>query len=288
MLRTGAKLGRRDMDRRKILLVVAVIVAALGAGLVFVYAQGAEDRAAKQLTTTQVIVASKEIAAGESAADAAKSGKLISQSVQTDQIIAGSTNDGSVFTDQVALTTIYPGEQLVTQKFGTADQVEGAQLLVLPEGDYGVQVPLTDYGKVGAFTQPGSHVVIFVAGTPTVPAAGLGTGSPQADGTAGDPSTTVEGTAVPVAEVLLPDVLVLAVGSGTTQVGQVDPNGQPIEVTPLTNLTLAVNLDDAKKVIGAASDSGLTLWFGLRNSASGDAGAGRSNGSNGNGSGGKS
>ena len=33
------------MDRRKILLVVAVVVAALGAGLVFVYAQGAEDRA---------------------------------------------------------------------------------------------------------------------------------------------------------------------------------------------------------------------------------------------------
>lgn len=241
------------MDRRKVLLVIAVLVAALGAGLVLVYAQGAEDRAADRLATTDVIVAQAQIEAGESVADAAKNGKLLSRAVPADSVLAGATNDGTAFTDQVALTTIYPGEQLVAQKFGTADQVEGAQLLVLPDGDYGVQVPLTDYGKVGAFTQPGSHVVIFVAGTP----ASGGGGGPTID----------KATGIPVAEVLLPDVLVLAVGSGTTRVGQVDASGQPIEQTPLTNLTLAVDLDDAGLVIGAASDPNLTLWFGLRNGA---------------------
>lgn len=245
------------MDRRKVLLVAAVIVAALGAGLVFVYAQGAEDRAAEQLVTVPVIVATAEIAAGESAQDAATSAKLLVKDVPAGDVVAGSTSDAAAFTGQVALTTIYPGEQLVAQKFGSADQVEGDQLLVLPDGDIAIQVQLTDYGKVGSFTRPGSHVVVFVA-----PASGADV--VPSDGAAGDPSSD---SLVPRAEVLLSDVLVLAVGSTTTQVGQVDAAGLPLEVTPLTNLTLALDEDEARKVIGVAGQ-GNTLWFGLRNDAS--------------------
>ena len=43
------------MDRRKLLLVAAAIVAALGAVLVFLYVRGAEHRAEAQFDTVDVL-----------------------------------------------------------------------------------------------------------------------------------------------------------------------------------------------------------------------------------------
>lgn len=54
------------MERRKILLVVATVVAALGATLVFLYAQGAENRAVAQFQTVEVLSAAQRIERGES------------------------------------------------------------------------------------------------------------------------------------------------------------------------------------------------------------------------------
>lgn len=245
------------MDRRKILLVVAVLVAALGAGLVFVYAQGAEDRAAEKFETRPVLVATQTILPGESASDAAAANKLVSRDVPAQQILDGATNNGRDFTGEVALTTIYPGEQLIDAKFGSADEVEGAARVVYPEGDIVVQVPLTDYAKVGAFTQPGSHVVIFVQ--PAVVAA------------LEDPETGETQEQVfdfPRAEVLLSDVLVVGVGSSTTTT---TADGTQLEETPTTNLSIAVNENEARLVLAAAyqaDQEGATLWFGLRNEQS--------------------
>lgn len=241
------------MDRRRILLIVAVIVAVLGAGLVFLYAQGADDRAADKNATVEVLVATQEIRPGESASDAADAGKLLKKAVPQDDVVAGSTNDGTVFADKVALTTIYPGEQLITAKFGQAGEIEGQQLLPLPKGKIAVQIAMSDAGKVGAFTRPGSHVVIFVV--------------PKSETSTDEDGSTVLN--VTPAKVLLPDVLVLAVGSVTLQ-PVTDADGNVLESTPLTNLTLALDQKEAEVIIGAGSGAsgGTTLYFGLRNDAS--------------------
>ncbi|CAN5615011.1 hypothetical protein BH11ACT8_BH11ACT8_06550 [soil metagenome] len=249
------------MDRRKVLLVVAVVVAALGAGLVFVYAQGAENRAADKFATQKVIVALQDITAGESAADAAKNGKLLSRDVPTSEVLPGATNDGSVFADEVALTTIYAGEQLITQKFGSAGDVVGAPTLIYPEGYLAIQVALDDFRRVGSFTRPGTHVAIFVS-------------TPPDTGTSGDPNSIGNGgtgqtapNAVPRSAVLLDDVLVLAVGVSTTQAAVTDAQGNPLEAIPTANLTIAVTQDEAELVTGAV-DNGLQLTFAIRNDAS--------------------
>lgn len=225
------------------MLVAAIVVAALGAGLVFVYAQSADNRALAQVATTPVLVASQPIAAGESASDAYNTGKIVLQDVPTTSVLADATGDGNAFVDQVALVPIYPGEQLITDKFGTGDQVQGKVTLPIPDGDIAVQIALSETGKVGSFTQPGSHVVIF-----TVPTTATVTG----------------GSALPTAQVLLPDVLVLAVGSTTQQTGVTDAAGNPLPVAPTTNLTLALNQKHAEIIIGAGGGSGGgTLYFGL-------------------------
>jgi len=242
------------MDRRKVLLVVAVLVAAVGAALVFVYAQGAEDRAADKFQTQPVLVATADILPGERAADAASAGKLKSVEVPQDQLVTGSTNDGKLFEGTVALTTIYAGEQLLTQKFGDVGEVNVATALPIPPGKIAISLQMSDTGKVGPFTQPGSHVVVFVDGDA---AATQGTQGTQGEN---------DGPVVAQAEVLIKDLVVLAVGSQTIE-GGTDAQGNPLPDASVALLTVAVSQKQASTLIGA-QNSGRTLTFALRNEQS--------------------
>lgn len=250
------------MDRRKILLVIAVVVAALGAGLVFVYAQGAEDRAADKQDARSVLVATQDILPGESAADAANAGKLLSQRVPSDQVLTGSTNDGADFTDSIALTTIYAGEQLLTQKFGTIDEIEGKPTLPIPQGKTAITLKLTDTGRVSSFTQPGSHVAVYFAPDPSQMQTGGQTGNPGV-------------VQVLPACVIEDDLLVLGVGTVSVDQqpvgeGQADPEEDSGDTIAL--MTVAVDSAQASTLVGfqiAAEREGKTLLaFALRNDAS--------------------
>lgn len=241
------------MERRKILLVVAVVVAALGAGLVFVYAQGAEDRAQSKQQTVAVLVATQVIPPGESASDAANAGKLLSKRVPTTAVLEGSTNDGAVFADQIALTTIYPGEQLVTQKFGSIEDIEGKPTLPIPSGKTAITLQLTDAGRVGSFTQPGSHVAVYF--------------TPPADTSQLPEGTPANAVAITAACVLEEDLLVLGVGSQTINPAPT-ADGQPAtDTVAVTLLTVAVDSEQAATLIGfqnSTGGEGTTLTFALR------------------------
>ncbi len=204
---------------------VAVIVAALGAGLVFIYAQDAEDRAAEKLETQNVLVATQLISPGESASDAANAGKLLSKAVPRDELIVGSTNEGSDFTSTVALTTIYPGEQLLTQKFGSIDQVAAETGLVVPEGLTATAITLDDTSRISGFTPAGTRVGVFITGT-------------------------FAGSAEPEVRVLFKEVLILANGL-VTVAPQVGPDGQPVvsaDSAALSQYVLALTARDAAKL----------------------------------------
>src|SRR3546814_2594771 len=53
------------MDRRKILLVLAAVIAALGTLLVFLYVQGADDRAKEDIEAVEVLKVIKPIRSEE-------------------------------------------------------------------------------------------------------------------------------------------------------------------------------------------------------------------------------
>ncbi len=226
------------MERRKILLVVAAVVAALGATLVFLYAQGAENRAVAQFQTVEVLSAAQRIERGESMDDALAAGKVTLEAVTVDEVLAGAGADDEVFAGQVALTTVYPGEQLLPVKFGAAAEVESTSTLPVPEGKVAIAVSLTDQGRVGSFTRPGSEVAIYLSAAPE-------------DGT---PAFT---------RMLLPRVTVIGAGS-TTQVqstAEATEGGTVPEALPNTLLTLAVEQSEAEKVLFAQGAG--TLSFAL-------------------------
>jgi pilus assembly protein CpaB len=221
------------MNRRRILLVAAAVVAALGVALVFLYVRGAEDRAEEKFETVDVLVATQQLEAGEAANDAYATGKIALKAVPLTQVLPGATGDGALFNDLTVLTPIYPGEQLIPDKFGGAADVEAEASLPIPKGNMAISVNLTDTARVAGFVNPGSEVAIFL---------------------------TTPGS---FTRLLLDRVTVIGVGS-TTQVTTTttDPEGaQTVEQLPRTLLTLSLDQGQVEKVLFAQTQG--ELAFGL-------------------------
>ena len=227
------------MDRRKVLLIVAAVVAALGTMLVFLYVKSADTRADERYHAIQVLKAVKPITPGETVADAQSQGAIQLGTVTQQDKLTDALSDLSAVDGQVALTNIYPGEQITTSKFGAT--AASSTELTLPKGKLAISISLTDPGRVAGFVQPGDNVSIFMSGT------GQG------------------GNAGTFTQLLLPKIEVVAVGSTTvTTTTTTDASGQQTtEQLPKTLMTLAVDQKDAQKIIYASGNG--ELAFGLLN-----------------------
>jgi pilus assembly protein CpaB len=212
------------MDRRKILLVVAVVVALLGTALVYLYVRGADARANERFDTVNVLRAVAPIEAGETIDDAAAAGKLALEPVAQDYLLPNYQTSVEALSGSVATVRILPGEQIVSDKFGS-EVAGGTGGLLIPKGMIAISVSLTDTGRVAGFINPGSQVAIFLNGT------------------------TPEGQQF--SRLLLPEVQVIGVGSTTTtQTTTTTAEGtQTTEQLPRTLMTLALEQADAERVL---------------------------------------
>jgi pilus assembly protein CpaB len=220
--------------RRKMLLIGAVLAAALGAALVFVYVQGADARAASQYDVVDVLRATAVISSGESIETASQSGKLALQKVPRAQVMPDALTSIDPLSGQVALTTIYPGEQIITDKFG--GQAAAPTALQIPKGMLAVSVNLTDPARVAGFVNPGSEVAVFFTGT--------------------DPANGQSFT-----RLLLAKVTVLGVGSTTpVSTTTTDETGaSTTEQLPRTLITLALDQQQAEKAQWASTNGELSF-----------------------------
>jgi pilus assembly protein CpaB len=217
------------MGRRTVLLIVAALIAALGTGMVFLYVRGADSRAEAAQTPVQVLKAVAQINPGETMAAAQAAGKVQVGTVPRSQVLAGAVNSTTGLDNLVALSTIFPNEQIITGKFGAAGDQSS---LTIPDGDIAISITLSDTGRVAGFVNPGANVAIFLSGGK-------------------DDSSRL----------LLPKVQVIAVGA-TTVVNSTttDPTGaQTTEPLPKTLFTLAVNQDDAERIMYAAKHGELSF-----------------------------
>lgn len=234
------------MDRRRLLLGVAAVIAALGVLLVFIYARGAESRAAEKFDTTEVLVAQEQINPGESIDDALEAGKAKLAPVAGNVLLEGATDSSASLRGKVALTTIYPNEQLIPSRFGGEDEVEAASVLPIPEGKLAISIAVKDDGRVGAFLRPGAQIAVI---------------STELD----------ERTRRPLqSRILLERVTVLAAGTSTSlaadkEDGEAEET-QNDEVEQL--VTIAVTQREAEKVRFAEVDSFGELSAALLNDAS--------------------
>jgi len=220
------------MERRKFLVVAAAVVAALGIVLVLVYVRGADHRAQNRFATVKVLTATSQINPGETIDQASSGGKLALTAVTRNQLLSGYQTSTAALAGEVALTTVYPGEQIIASKFGTT--AAPASALTIPTGKIAISVNLTDPARVAGFVNPGSYVAIFMNGT--------------------------EG-GQPYSRLLLPKVQVIGTGS-TTPVSTTTTDNQGQQTTeqlPKTLLTLAVDQQDAQKVLFAQGNGELAF-----------------------------
>jgi pilus assembly protein CpaB len=222
------------MGRRTILLIVAALIAALGSAMVFLYVRGADDRATEAQAPVQVLKAVAQINPGETLDQAQAAGKIELGTVPRAQVLPGAVNSIEGIGAQVALSSVFPNEQIIAGKFGAQGEQE---LLTLPDGQLAISVTLSDTGRVAGFVVPGDEVAIFL------------------NGEIGGGKTGVR--------LLLPRVKVIAIGS-TTVISTTTTNPQGAQTTeqlPRTLFTLAVDQPDAEKIMLAATTGELSFGY---------------------------
>lgn len=231
------------MSRRSALLIAAVVIAALGTAMIVLYVQGIDDRATKGQELVQVLAATDIIDAGETVAAAQEAGKFEAKDVRRDDVVYGALDTTESIADLVALGTIYPGEQVISARFGSPSSVES---LVIPDDKMALSIELTDFERVAGFVNPGSEVAIFA--TALSPVRKLPDGTEQA--------------LSPVTRILLSRVPVVGVGTTSVTSRTVSEGGEGAQVTEQvarTILTLAVSQEDAEKLVLADRTTELTF-----------------------------
>lgn len=246
------------MKARVLALAVAALLALCGVGAVVLYAQGATQRAVASSQPASVWVSDKLVPAGTTLADAVDKGLVQRTSVPRTSLPAGAL--GEVTKDNrslVAVNDIQPGEFVLAARFTTT--AVGEQAISVPQGQVAVAAQLSDPAKVGSFVRPGSRIVVFDTYAMTATATVKGTT---------ETGTTVTSTATDTGQetkVLLPDALVIAVGSTSLSPAE-DGSAAPAPASGDNTVlvTLALSPDDAARLVHAIQTG--KLYAGLRGS----------------------
>jgi pilus assembly protein CpaB len=229
------------MARRSVLLAVALVIALVGTALIVLYVQGIDKRAVAGQELVEVLAATDTIDPGESVAAAMEAGKFEKRHVRREDMVDGALSSTGSISELVSLSTIYAGEQVIAPKFGTLSDTEG---LIIPDDKVAISVELSDPARVAGFVNPGSDVAIFLSADPI---------RRMPDGS--------EQTLPPYTRLLLPKVQVIGVGTSSTssKTTTTDEGEQIVEQVPRAILTLAVDQEQAEKVIYAARNAEISF-----------------------------
>lgn len=222
---------------------LALVLAAGGAGSMWWYAQGADERAMAGLESVDVFVAVGDIPAGTTLGSAVAAQMLTIQQVPKRLAPTGASVEVDAGnSSNVALNDIHSGELVLLTRFAPAQEVSAG--LSIPNGYVALSLQMGDPQRVGSFVHVGSQVAIF-----------LTYGSRDGDATN---APTIAGTSK-ATRLLLSKVLVLGVGAATGQ------TAQELQL-PSALLTFAVSQADAERLIQAQSVG--SLYMALMNDQS--------------------
>jgi pilus assembly protein CpaB len=139
----------------------AVVLAIVGAMLVISYAQGADQRAVKNLEPVAVLVVKTAIPAGTPV-------ESMTASLTTEQLPAAAVTGSSLKTlegskGKVAAVDLVPGEQLVSERLVGREELKTQGSVKVPAGLQEVSFQLEPDRVVGGRLAPGDHVGVFVS-----------------------------------------------------------------------------------------------------------------------------
>jgi Flp pilus assembly protein CpaB len=215
--------------------IVALLLAVIGAVVLFLYVRGADQRALDGAQLVEVYVVTDEIPAGANAT-------IVAERIEVAELPAMAVLDGRVtnlsqLEGLVSTTVLLPGEQLVQARFADPDFLAAQGDVPVPPGLQEVTVALPVERVVGGAVTPGSEVGIVVS---------IGK----------DGGTT---------QFVFNRVLVTRVQGGTSYVASSD--GEDAAPVDALMVTFALSASDVEKVVWAAElqeDGAAGIWLTLQ------------------------
>lgn len=209
------------MVGRILLIVAAVVVAAVGALLVLLYADRADDRAIARLEPLDVLVVISAVPAGTTVAAAQEAGAFDLREIPRSAVVPGALTELTAVADQLVVVELFEGEQLSSLKLGVVEDLTALQPAA---GNLAASFLFADPNRVAGFVTPGAEVVVFTT------------------------TTTPDGR--PNTRVVLERVSVLAVGSATSAE---DLGAAGAAESNVALLTLSLDQRQAEQMILAQS-----------------------------------
>lgn len=229
------------MKSRMLAGVAAVVLAIIGAVLIVTYAQGADQRAMKDMDPTGVLVVTKAVPAGSSL-------DIVRTSVSVQQVPASAVSRSALknlddAAGKVASVDLVPGEQLLKERLVDPAIAKTSGSAKVPAGLQEVTFELEPKMVVGGRLEAGDHVGI---------ALNFAAGADKAK--AGDPTTQLS----------IRKALVTAVQRAPQPTASAKPtDGSNPQDTTLPQgsfmVTVAVNDVDANKIIFTTING--SLWL---------------------------
>lgn len=232
------------MTRRILIVALALVLAVLGAVGVLDYAHQADQRALAGMRAVTAYVAKAQIPSGTTAGVALREGLLVSQQFPATSVPSDAVRSISPSTAAMVLTGgLASGQLLLSPMLGTS--VQTAAALPIPSGMVAITLQFCVQQAVANYVTAGSQVAVFNTFVNGKPVPGACTVS----------GTSSAGSGTPHTRLVLPKVLVVAVGEGTAT----PPSAALAASGPATSssasspstiyLTMAVPEVDAERLI---------------------------------------
>ncbi|BBE23616.1 hypothetical protein MN0502_24990 [Arthrobacter sp. MN05-02] len=222
------------MKSRLLAGVAAVVLALIGAMMLFGYAQNAEARAVEGLEPVDVLVVAAAVPAGTPSEDLMPF--LTTQSLPATAVNGSALKNLDSSAGKVTAVDLVPGEQLLTERLVEPGNIDLTGRPPVPEGLQEVSFALEPHRAVGGSIEAGDTVGIFISMEPGVRPAG----------------SELEST-----QLVLHKVLVTAVQRAAVE-AEIDPAAAPeeqaraqAEALPSGSLllTVAVTEDQATRLV---------------------------------------
>jgi Flp pilus assembly protein CpaB len=250
------------MNRRIVLVAIAVVLALVGTIAVYTYAHHADQRAIAKTRSTSVLYATKQIPPGTTWRDAVSGGYLTSEKVPVDSAPTHAipSTAASIPSSYVTTAGIPAGQIAVTEMFGETQVTTG--ILNIPKGYQAMSISVPVASDVAGFVQSGSEVAIYATSK-------IASSNPPASVVGGDSSGSKPD--VYVTKLLLAKVTVIAASQGAPAKLDGANGSQNNNNTSNTNVlvTLSLTQNEAERVILAQQVG--TLYLSLLTPDSGTA-----------------
>jgi pilus assembly protein CpaB len=249
------------MSKRWIGVIASVALAALGAFMLVRYVNSAEARALEGTETVEVLVVTGAVEKGTPAETLAANveTRLVPANVQAAGSVASLDDLGGT----VAAVDLLPGEQVLTTRFVTAQQLEEEDGFEVPDGLLEVTVLLEPERALGGELRPGAKVAFIASFDPFT----LDTTEPslpdpnEEDEDGGDAPKTPNTTHLVVPGVWVTNVQLEELPPETTE--EFERSGGELAPTGNLFVTLGVEPADAERIVFTAEFG--NVWLALEN-----------------------